>query len=463
MSRLDLLSQTTPRLVDTPSRNPSPGSDNQGGNGSGAASDFGSLLDGFSGKQPREGVGQPQLEMTLLGAEGDKAIAMAGEADADPLQNLLPEVPPREDSEDGSALEAGSSAFAILETLLPRILSRTANGNHADSGRSGAPFASPPLAMLQQDLEDLSPASTGLGSRLAVSVQNQEAHFKPIIEGLSSVPTEPGMPLPTEEAGQTSVNMLQEKLKSGGVKGVQHDNADEVLQTSAEIAADADAIVNNEERGIVRSTSSYRMVDRTEVQTQAPINGAKTEAASLPSSALQHLARSIVEDAKGISESQHSSFQHDGLNRIATARASAGVLRVLDLQLKPAELGLVTIRMRLSGDSIEMEIQAQHEDTAKLLRNDADKLSSLLRVSGYRPDVINIQSADSASHDRSSFNRPQQGSMAQGQSFDQGAAAGQGHSSRHQGDRYGSSGREIHPDGSEGSASGGSGAGGIYL
>ncbi|MBA1154723.1 flagellar hook-length control protein FliK [Microvirga mediterraneensis] len=407
-------------------------------------------------------MGPSQIEAVLVGAEGDKALSMAGEADADPLQDLLPEVPPREGSEDGSAPDAGSSTFAILENLLPRILARTANGNHADPGRSGASFASPSLAMMQQELENLSPANSGLGSKLAVSVQNQESHFKPIIEGLSSAPMESGLPFSTEETGQTSVNLLQEKAKSVGLKGLQPENTDEALQASAETAADAEAAAKSEERATVRSTISDRMTERTDVQKQAPINGAKTEPASLPSSTLQQLARSIVEDARGISEPQHPSFQHDGLNRVATARASAGVLRVLDLQLKPAELGLVTIRMRLSGDSIEMEIQAQHEDTAELLRNDADKLSSLLRVSGYRPDLINIQSAESASHDRSSFHRPQQGSMG-GQSFDQGAAAGQGNSSRHQGDRYGGSRREIHQDGSEGLASGGGRAGGVYL
>ncbi|WP_195904240.1 flagellar hook-length control protein FliK [Microvirga lotononidis] len=389
-------------------------------------------------------------------------ISIAGEVDADPLQDLLPEVSSREDADDGSAVEAGNSAFAIIENLLPRILARTGNGGHADAGRSGTSFASPSLAMMQPDLEDLSPTNAGLGSKLAVSVQNQEAHFKPIIEGLTGAPTDSGLPLPSEEIGQMPVNPLQEKLRSGGVKGLQPDSTDETLQAVAGAAADAEVAVTDDERGAVRSTASDRMMDRLDVQKQAPINGAKSEAASLPSSTLQHLARSIVEDAKGISEPQHPAFQHDGLNRVATARASAGVLRVLDLQLKPAELGLVTIRMRLSGDSIEMEIQAQHEETAELLRNDADKLSSLLRVSGYRPDVINIQSAESASHDRSSFHRPQQGSTGN-QSFDQGAAAGQGNSSRHQGDRYGTSGRDVHPDGSEGLASGGSRSGGIYL
>ncbi|WP_262027311.1 flagellar hook-length control protein FliK [Microvirga sp. Mcv34] len=371
-------------------------------------------------------------------------------------------MPQQDGSEERSAPEAGSSAFAIIENLLPRILARTYNGNHAESGRSGASFASLSLPTTQQDLESLSPANAGLGSKLAVSVQNQEAHFKPIIEGLSSAPTDSGAPFPTEGAGTTPVNLLQEKPKNAGMKGLQPDNTDEALHASIALDADAEAAANSEERGAVRNPVQDRMIDRAEVQKQAPINGAKNEPASLPSSTLQHLARSIVEDAKGITEPQHPSFQHDGLNRVATARASAGVLRVLDLQLKPAELGLVTIRMRLSGDSIEMEIQAQHEETAELLRNDADKLSSLLRVSGYRPDTINIQSAESASHDRSMFHRPQQGSTG-GQSFDQGAAAGQGNSSRHQGDRPGNGGREIRPDRSEGPAPGGGRTGGVYL
>jgi flagellar hook-length control protein FliK len=94
------------------------------------------------------------------------------------------------------------------------------------------------------------------------------------------------------------------------------------------------------------------------------------------------------------------------------------------------ELGLVTIKMRLSGDSLEMELQVEKQETADLLRNDAEKLSSLLRTSGYRPDVINIQIAESTNHDRNSLQRLQPG--AQDQNF-QGNADGQNHSSKHHG------------------------------
>jgi chemotaxis protein MotD len=463
MSRLDLLSQTTPRLVDAQSRNASLNPDAQESNGNVATSDFGSLLEGFSGKAQKEGVGAFQQETLLLGFEADKANLEPDTADVDPLQALLPEVLPIEGSAAAPVLQSGSPTFSIIEILLPRILARTANGGNNDAGQSGASLASDYLSMPQQDITELNPANSGLGSKLAVSVQNQETHFRPIVEGLSSLPTEVETAASQEQRDTISANLLADKPKGAEVKAQAPSVGDGLTQALADMAVEAEATKRSDEQGIMKGASSGRASDRTELQKQSPIGASKPEAASLPPSTLQHLAKSIIEDVKGLSEPQQPSFQHAGLNRVATARASAGVLRVLDLQLKPAELGLVTIRMRLAGDSIEMEIQAQSEDTAELLRNDAEKLSSLLRVSGYRPDVINIQSTDAASHDRSSFQRSQQGTQAQSQSFEQGAAAGQGNSSRQQGDRYGRGGSEIHKDGKEGLPSGGSPTGGIYL
>lgn len=461
MSRLDLLSQTTPRLADAQSRNASLNPDTQESNGNAASSDFGSLLDSISGKSQKEGVGTSQQKTILLDTEADEANLESDAADA--LQTLLPDVAPTDSSAGASALQSAGPAFSILENLLPRILARTAGGATADAAQSGSSLELVHLSMPQQDVGELSSTNSGLGSKLAVSVQNQETHFRPIVEGLSSAPTEPGTAVANEEVGPASENLLVGKIKGAELKGPRPSAGEGLTRASADTAVEADAVGRGEEQRSDKNVSSDRMSDHAEIQKLPTIGVAKAETASLPSSTLQHLARSIIDDVKGVSEPQQPSFQHDGLNRVATAKASAGVLRVLDLQLKPAELGLLTIRMRLAGDSIEMEIQAQSEDTAELLRNDAEKLSSLLRVSGYRPDVINIQSTEAASHDRSSFQRPQQGSQAQSQSFEQGAAAGQGHSSRNQGDRNGRGGSDIHKDGGEGMPSVNSHSGGIYL
>ena len=135
MSRLDLLSQTTPRPVDAQSRNASMTPDAQENSGGAATSDFGSFLEGFSGKAQKGVAAVPQQETNLPGAEADKANSELDKPDIDLLQALLPEVSP---SDGSTVLQSGESAFSILESLLPRILPQIGNGGGADAERSGA-------------------------------------------------------------------------------------------------------------------------------------------------------------------------------------------------------------------------------------------------------------------------------------------------------------------------------------
>jgi len=216
---------------------------------------------------------------------------------------------------------------------------------------------------------------------------------------------------------------------------------------------------NDEERRFVR-TPLGRVADRAEIQKQAAPGLQKTDAGSLPTGTLHQMARAILDDVSSVSEPHQPAFPSDGVHRVAVARASGGVLRVLSLQLNPVELGLVTVKMRLSGDSLEMELQVEKQETAELLRNDAEKLSSLLRTSGYRPDVINIQTAESSSHDRSSFQRLQQG--PQDQSF-HGNSDGQGHTSGQHRGHYERQEAELRNEAKHDRASDRSSSGGIYL
>jgi chemotaxis protein MotD len=462
MNRLDLLSQTMPRHVDTQSRNASVTQDALEGNGGPGTSDFGSFLEGISGKAQKDAVATSRQDAGLLNAEADKSNPPSEGSETDSLQALLPDASSGDGSAAASALPSGSPVFSILENLLPRILTRTANVGNADTGQSGPSLTSAYSSLLQQDMDEANLVNAGHGSKLAAVVQNQEAHFRPIIEGLSNAPTEPGAAASVEDSGSTPQELLAGKLKGAESQGLPPSKRDDLTQSIPDMTAEAEPTRRLEEQRLAGKVASDRTTDPAEMQKQSQTSGPKTDASSLPSSTLQHLANSIVDDAKGLSDPHRASFQQDGLNRVAMAKASGSVLRVLDLQLKPAELGLVTIRMRLAGDGLEMEILAENEETAELLRNDAEKLSNLLRVSGYRPDVINIQSTEATSHDRSSFQRPQQGSQ-EGQSFQQGAASGQGNSSRHREDRYGSGGAEARMDSKEDRRTGGSPSGGIYL
>jgi flagellar hook-length control protein FliK len=353
-----------------------------------------------------------------------------------------------------AAVPAGSQAYSVLESLLPRILSQTGTGGQSDAEtRNGA---SSMLPLLTSDATADSILSSAIGPKLSVSVQNRETHFRPVVEGFETalqetIPAE-SMDLSTEDLpNDLGVKKSMQAATKQPPFNLQHRLGDEPVIPDAK----ASFHKSDEEMSLDR-VSLGRMADRAEVQKQTAPGLQKAEGGSLPAGTLHQMARAILDDVSEVSALQQPSFQGDGVHRVALARASGGVLRVLSLQLNPVELGLVTVKMRLSGDSLEMELQVEKQETAELLRNDAEKLSSLLRSSGYRPDVITIQIAESTNYDRDSFQRPHSG--AQDQSF-QSNADGQNHSSRH----HGRDETELRNEPKQNRTAGSSGSGGVYL
>jgi chemotaxis protein MotD len=59
------------------------------------------------------------------------------------------------------------------------------------------------------------------------------------------------------------------------------------------------------------------------------------------------------------------------------------VVKVLQIELQPANLGTITVRMELKDAGLTLHVQADRADTADLIRADEDTLSKLLRASGY--------------------------------------------------------------------------------
>lgn len=110
------------------------------------------------------------------------------------------------------------------------------------------------------------------------------------------------------------------------------------------------------------------------------------------------------------------------------APAGEGPLKLLTLQLHPADLGTVLVRMRLRDGQLEMNLQASREDSARLLREGGEVLNDLLRQGGYRPESVTVTVASNAADSRGASGNPgsQQGQGAQG-------FPGQGESGANQG------------------------------
>ncbi len=459
MNRLDLMPQTPSRVADATqtSRGPSSATDApQGGKGSGSGMpEFDTLLEGFSREHSREGMDLLQ-DNALLSLTEQTAETSA--IDTTALQALLSATSADASTAGAAIPPAGSQAYSVLESLLPRILSQSgASGQSEPEMRN---TASSMLPLLTSDATADSILSPALGPKLSVSVQNQETHFRPVVEGFETALQEASSTEAADLSSEVLPNALGVKKATDAAAKQPHSNLQQRLDDEPVIPDTETACFRerDKEQGFDRIALN-RMADRAEVQKQAAPGLQKAEGGSLPAGTLHQMARAILDDVSEVSGVHQPALQGDGVHRVAVARASGGVLRVLSLQLNPVELGLVTIKMRLSGDSLEMELQVEKQETAELLRNDAKKLSSLLRTSGYRPDVITIQTAESTSHDRNSFQRMQPGS--QDQSF-QGNADGQNQSSKHH-DPYGRGEAESRNEPKQNRPVDGSSTGGIYL
>jgi flagellar hook-length control protein FliK len=77
-----------------------------------------------------------------------------------------------------------------------------------------------------------------------------------------------------------------------------------------------------------------------------------------------------------------------------THKAEGPVVKTLDIQLTPHELGTVKVSLRMVGDSVEVTLQTSNPQTADLLKQDRQLLDQMLRTTGFKADTITIQAAD---------------------------------------------------------------------
>jgi flagellar hook-length control protein FliK len=170
-----------------------------------------------------------------------------------------------------------------------------------------------------------------------------------------------------------------------------------------------------------KGPSSKRQAVKSDVA--GPDAGKKTDGpSSLPTAMLQRIAGAVLAEAQQMSaQLKMRGLEIDGPQVLTSAKASEGAVRLLNIQLHPADLGLITVRMRLSGDGLETEIEVTKEETAQLLKNDAEKLSGLLRGSGFRPDLLTIHTGQTGSAGPDEPPRQQSTSQSQREAFQPGA------------------------------------------
>ena len=69
-------------------------------------------------------------------------------------------------------------------------------------------------------------------------------------------------------------------------------------------------------------------------------------------------------------------------------------VKVVTIQLNPAELGTLTVRISLRNDALELQVETSRRDTARMVEADRDALSSLLRSAGYHVEALTVRAVE---------------------------------------------------------------------
>jgi chemotaxis protein MotD len=105
------------------------------------------------------------------------------------------------------------------------------------------------------------------------------------------------------------------------------------------------------------------------------------------------VAQQIADQVVGEASAPTSSGRPD----ISTFVRHESPMKVLHIQLQPAELGTVTIRMSVKDNALRLDLEAGRGDTVRLIQRDQDALSTMLRSAGYLIDGMEVRLADEVS------------------------------------------------------------------
>lgn len=181
----------------------------------------------------------------------------------------------------------------------------------------------------------------------------------------------------------------------------------------------------------------------TAKQPTTAIHELGTSSNSAPAAPSGQIADAILKEIGGKGS---ASAAPDTTPSTLTSKASTlGAVKVLHIQLQPADLGTVSVRIALKGDALDVQLEVSHGNTATLVAKHRDALENMLKSAGLTPDHIGIQVADV---DKSST-FSQQSNQNSGQSHSQNSSHSQGGAPLPNG-RSGEQGGEARREGSAG-------------
>lgn len=187
-------------------------------------------------------------------------------------------------------------------------------------------------------------------------------------------------------------------------------------------AAGFEAVTANVERAVKASAR-----DALPEATKVTVVQQETHLPPAQFSAPQQVANAVVTELKESSASTASAATD-----LATSQSNAPdqPLKILTINLEPPALGNVTVRLRLVGSEVSVQLAAERKDTSQMLDQQRDSIRDLMQSAGYVADVAPVQHGSlDGFQSGSGQSQPQLSGQQQSSSQSQGTFSGSGTSS----------------------------------
>lgn len=159
--------------------------------------------------------------------------------------------------------------------------------------------------------------------------------------------------------------------------------ADEPSPKEMPAAAGFEAVTANVERAVKASAR-----DALPEATKVTVVQQETHLLPAQFNAPQQVANAVVTELKESTAPAASAVPDLAMSQ---SNAPDQPLRILTINLEPAALGNVTVRLRLVGTEVSVHLAAERKDTSLMLDQQRDSIRDIMQSAGYVADVAPVQ------------------------------------------------------------------------
>ncbi|SNY92152.1 hook-length control protein FliK [Cohaesibacter sp. ES.047] len=355
--------------------------------------DFDALLRALKGKGQKEAGGKDQTSSPDAMNDGSDATGQNGAGvSSDSLLAKLFEGLSSADAKAAADAQQGAQgkAGAAAEDALSNVMSA-----NQLSGKTGAQAAGSDQSASKATMALLFDQKSNASQMPGTVANGETVNAKPGLFDAYSVETK------SVSAFDKIVPVVKEAVLSPSQKALR--DGFTVMRQETHFAPTASVDASN----MATTNAIFQQISTAIANDLSPSTLAKGEASASSSNAAQQSASGGFRMASG-----------------------GDALRVLDIQLHPADLGKVRLSIRLNETSVDVRVEVTNASTAKVLEGNKQMLDMLLNRAGYRADHISIVAIDDKSGAQitppSPNNNAQNQPNQQGQQGQSGAFAGEG-------------------------------------